>query len=375
MTLAVAAGIAAIVFAPTGANGGLRYSGSPRELKPVARFERRFPAVASISATANLVAIAAERPGKCGHIHLWRPTSGRMSTVPGGCSTANGWNGITELALSRSLVAWVFSWGDRDSGDDCLMIRRVRRLTFDTAIERADQRCNVDYYGQRSVPAYADVGNGGTTGASGSLLTGLHSVADGVVYSEESYCNAAPYSCAAPFRRVERSAFVSDDGVERALAGQNVRVLSAAGHIAVALRSGSFDAVDVRTGAWRTLTQGPVRAARVDGNLVFVLRPKGVLETYSLMSAARTARDRITASAQLADADRSFVAYVSGGRIHVRRWADRRDVVLMARTAAHTQIDAELEPSGFYYSYNAPGKGFVGRVGFIPREGLVRAFR
>jgi hypothetical protein len=373
--LVAAAGVTAIVFAPAGGSGTLRFSGSPGELRPITQLERRFPGVASISARGSLVAIAGERPGKCGHIHLWSPTSGRFSSVTAGCSSSNGFDGITELALSRTLVAWVFSWGDRDSGDDCLMIRRVTSSRIEAAIARADHRCNVDYYAQRSVPAYEGVGNGGTTGASGSLLTALYGVADGVVYSEESYCNAAPSSCATPFRRVERSAFVSDGGVERQFAGRNVRVLAAAGHVAVALRSGSLDVVDVRTGAWRTLTTGSVRAARVDGNLVFVLRPKGLLDTYSLVSAARIARDQITASAQLADADRSFIAYVSGGRIHVRRRADHREVMLVARTAARTPLDAELDASGLYYSYNVPGKGSVGRVGLIPRAGLVRAFR
>jgi hypothetical protein len=242
---------------------------------------------------------------------------------------------------------------------------------------RTGKRCNVDYYGQRFVPAYGAVANGGTTGAEGRLLTSLYGVTGGVIYSEESYCNVAPglTSCAAPFSRVERSAFVSDGGVERPLAGRKVNVLAAAGHVVVALRSGSFDVVDVRTGVWRTLTPGPVRAARVHENLVFVLRPNGLLDTYSLVSGARIRRGGIGARAQLADADGSFVAYVSGGRIHVRRWADRREVVLVARIAARTPVDAELEPSGFYYAYNVPGKGFVGRVGFIPRGVVRRAFR
>jgi hypothetical protein len=37
-------------------------------------------------------------------------------------------------------------------------------------------------------------------------------------------------------------------------------------------------------------------------------------------------------------------------------------------------LHAEIEPTGLYYSYNIRGTGALGRVGFVGRSRLVRAF-
>lgn len=346
----------------------------------------RLSGVSSISANGDVVAIAAERPGKCGKVVLWSPKSRRMSRVGAGCYGTGAFNGITDLVLGRRVVAWVFSWGDGGSGSDCLMIHRVTAARIGRAITRKAHACNVDYYGDsygvrgRRIPAFQSVANGGTTGAAGDLLTSLQTTASGLVYSVESYCNAdcsAPPSIKVP-QHVTRSFLVSPGGAETLLAGPRVRIVAAGGTVVAARRSNSLDVLDLSTHTWRTLADGPVRGARVDGNKLFVLRPKGLLETYDLRMrnpiATRQQLGNGNRPAQLEDADDAFVVYVSNRQIRVRRTRDGKELVVALPRNTTTSLHAEIEPAGLYYAYNIPGTGAVGRVGFIARGRLARAF-
>jgi hypothetical protein len=176
---------------------------------------------------------------------------------------------------------------------------------------------------------------------------------------------------------VERSWLVSPGGAETLLAGPGVRIVAAAGDVVAAVRSNSLDVLDLGTQTWRKISDGPVRAARADGETLFVLRPKGFLETYDLRSGHRIAAEQLGSEntpVQLEDADGVFVVYVSNRQIHVRRTLDRKDVVLALPRDIGTPLHAEIEPMGLYYSYNIRGTGALGRVGFVGRSRLVRAF-
>jgi hypothetical protein len=148
--------------------------------------------------------------------------------------------------------------------------------------------------------------------------------------------------------------------------------------VVAALRSNSLDVLDLSTHAWRTLAHGTVRAARVDGNKLFVLRPKGLLETYDLRMrdpiATRQQLGDGNTPVQLEDADGAFVVYMSHRQIRVRRTRDGKELVVALPHKTTTSIHAEIEPAGLYYAYNVPGTGAVGRVGFIARGRLARAF-
>jgi hypothetical protein len=150
-TLLAAAVFTAIAIGATdrGVTGASRMASvaPPRVLQPLGHLEIRLPGVSSISANRDVVAVAVERPEKCGKVLLWAPRSRRISAIAGGCSAANGYNSISDLVLGRTVVAWVFSWGDRDSGSDCLMIRQVSTARIGRAITRKKHACNADYYG------------------------------------------------------------------------------------------------------------------------------------------------------------------------------------------------------------------------------------
>ncbi len=300
---------------------------APFKLRPPARLEVRLAGVSAISASADAVAIAAELPGKCGTIRLWSPPAQRMSTVRAGCSNAGGYNGVSDLLLRGTVVAWVFSWGDRGQGSDCLLMRRVSAAGIGRRITRHDQACNVEYggfFGGRSLAAFKSVANGGTTGAEGELLTSLQPASMGIAYTVEGYCND-PSSCPTPAvvpRHVERSFLVSADGKETPLAGRGVRILAAAATVVAASRSNSLDVYDLDTRVWHKITRGLVRAVRIDKDELFVLRPKGLLETYRIRSGIRVAVQQLVwghTPVQLEDVDDGFVIYTTNHRIHIRR--------------------------------------------------------
>ncbi len=354
----------------------------PRVLQPLDRLEIRLPGVSSISANRDVVAVAAERPGKCGNIRLWAPRGRRTSTIPAGCYGDAGYNSIEDLVLTPRVVAWVFSWGDVNSGSDCLMIRIVQATRVGSAITRKGHACNMEYggavFGGRQLPAFESVANGGTSAAAGELLTSLEAGARGIVYSVESYCNA---SCDQYGNRVPRHTvatyLVSVGGREQKVAGAGVRVVAAAANVVAAVRSNSLDLFDLGTRAWRKVSTGPVRAARIDGDKLFVLRPAGLLETYDLGSGDQIATQQLLVSSntpvQLEDADGAFVVYVSNRHIHIQRTLDRKEVVLALQPKARMPLHAQIEPAGLYYSYNlsTPPRG---RVGFVARTLVVRAF-
>jgi hypothetical protein len=242
---------------------------------------------------------------------------------------------------------------------------------------RKGHSCNVDYYGQRSVSAFEAVANGGTTGAYGDLLTSLGAAREGIVYSIESYCNA--FNCQTPIaRHVERSYLISPAGEERLLAGKGVRIVAVAAGVVVARHSESLDVYALGTGTWRTITTGPMRAVRANHHELFVLRPHGLLEIYELESGRRINAQQLGASGiarvQLEDVDRPFVVYIQARRIYVRRMSDRRDVVLQLPPGIRAPIHAQIERAGLYYSYNLRSARTAGRVGFVARRRLARAF-
>ena len=334
-------------------------------------------AVSQISADRGVIAMADQRPGKCGSIRLWSPSDGLGGSVAAGCSRAGGYNAIASVALGANLLAWIFSWGDLDAGSDCLIIRRVHGLKLGASVRRRDHACNVDYFGEGPrAPAFDSVANGGTRGAEGKRLTFLAPVTGGVVYSRSAYCNAY---CSITLKTVplhtEATFLVSQAGTRTSVAGRYVNVVAAEGTFLAARRGGkSLDLLNLKTRKWRRLLTGEVRTARFDGETVFVLRPKGLLETYDVRSGRRIAVQTLlvaTQSApQLEDVNEGIVVYLAGGEIHIRRSSDQKDSTVPLPSDAIGPIHAQMESTGLYFSYNRVGPKQRGTVAFIPKSAL-----
>jgi hypothetical protein len=335
-------------------------------------------AASEISAYRGVLAMADQRPYRCGSIRLWSPSGGLGGSVAAGCSRAGGYNEIASVALGANLLVWIFSWGDLDAGSDCLIIRRVHSLKLGASVRRRDHACNVDYSGEGPrAPAFDSVANGGTRGAEGKRLTFLAPVAGGVVYSRSAYCNNYVY-CSTPKTvplHTEATFLVSQAGKRTRVAGRYVDVVTAGGSFVAARRgSKSLDLLNLKTRKWRRLLTGEVRTARFDGETVFVLRPEGLLETYDVRSARRIAVQTLMAATrsapQLEDVDEGIVVYLAGGEIHIRRSSDQRDSTVPLPSDAVGPIHAQMESIGLYFSYNRAGPKQRGTVAFIPKSAL-----
>ena len=68
-----------------------------------------------------------------------------------------------------------------------------------------------------------------------------------------------------------------------------------------------------------------------------------------------------------------IAAYATGPEIHLLRVADGRDRMLRTEPAVGP-VDAQLEPSGLFYSYNLVHARKPGRVSFVPRARLAQLF-
>ncbi len=105
-----------------------------------------------------------------------------------------------------------------------------------------------------------------------------------------------------------------------------------------------------------------VRGARLQGRDLVVLTTTAV-EVTDAETGAFLRRWPVD-NAQLADVQDGIAVLVSGREIHLIRLADGRDAVIAA--AGPGPVQAQLEPSGLFYSYRADDAKYPGRVVFVP---------
>ncbi len=75
----------------------------------------------------------------------------------------------------------------------------------------------------------------------------------------------------------------------------------------------------------------------------------------------------------LLDVQRDLVVYATGGAIHLLRLSDGRDVALDLPGAA-PWLDARLEPSGLFVTWNQMYSRRPGRIAFVPMRTVLRGF-
>ena len=75
----------------------------------------------------------------------------------------------------------------------------------------------------------------------------------------------------------------------------------------------------------------------------------------------------------LLDVQRDLVVYTTGGAVHLLRPSDGRDVALDLPGAA-PWLDARLEPSGLFVTWNQMYNRRPGRIAFVPLRTLLRGF-
>jgi len=126
--------------------------------------------------------------------------------------------------------------------------------------------------------------------------------------------------------------------------------------------------------AWRLGRR--ITNAELGGRTLAVQRA-GTLTAYDTTSGAKK-RTRPLAADEgrppwLVDVQGDLATYVTGGAIHLLRLSDGRDVALDLPGAA-PWLDARLEPSGLFVTWNQMYHRRPGRLAFVPMRTVLRGF-
>jgi hypothetical protein len=128
----------------------------------------------------------------------------------------------------------------------------------------------------------------------------------------------------------------------------------------------------------RSWTLGPgIVTARLRGGTLAVQQGAS-LDLYNAATGAKRRTLPLAADEGLApfllDVQGDLVAYATGGAIHLLRLSDSRDRALDLPGAA-PWLDARLEPSGLFVTWNQMYHRRRGRMAFVPMRTLLRGFR
>jgi Tol biopolymer transport system component len=364
----------------------------PREvpaalIQPLSTLRTR--GVGELTANATTAVVEEATPdiprnqSNCGRVILWTPRTHRVVRGGGGCDIGYA---LDSLSLAGDAVAWNLSEWDRYPIANCLLVWHplvasvAERAPYGDCAEWPRRWLKRQHLSWIPRPA----GNVSQIVANGSTL--LYNTARASCYDEAVIVRPIEQDLAQPLPvcrkgqdaearsarlfRLEHGALVPVHNAPRLL------VLDAFDGRLIAGRVDEHHVVVARLGggivARRSFAE-PVTAIRINGSRIAVEAGRAL--TVFDIADRRALRFRLS-SAVGAPILRSFdgtdVAYVSGATIHLLRVADARDRVLRTPPAVEP-IDAQLEPSGLFYSYNARHSRDPGRVSFLPRTRLTRA--
>lgn len=148
-----------------------------------------------------------------------------------------------------------------------------------------------------------------------------------------------------------------------------------AGRVLTIASKGRVRLLSIRDRVLRTWRLAPhIDNARLRGRALAVQHGES-LDVYDTSTGAKK-QARLLASDGgsrpfLLDVQRDLVAYVTGGAIHLMRLSNGRDVALDLPGAAPS-LDARLEPSGLFVTWNQMYSRRPGRMAFVPMRAVLR---
>lgn len=304
--------------------------------------------VSDISADGGRVAFHVAA-GSCGRIGVWAPPTRRPSWVKPDCTDQAV---VRQLTLAGSRALWV----DYDYGNDsyCALMTATLAHPRPTELPECD-------------PSDAD--------------EELHGLAgDGSLFAFSSW-----YSCDAPGITCSPGKTVTDVALSRVLRGK-LKEIGTGSRTVVSVDSGRILlGLDPLVGVdsngrqlWSWLFHGhSLLAAKLQGRQVVGAVPCGLgksvcrLVAYTTPSGSSEANRRVPPDASLRDFQDGVAVYLSRGAAHVLRMSDGRDRAYRA-PGGRPILDAELERSGLFYSYDLLRGRDRGRIAFVRFADLFR---
>jgi hypothetical protein len=339
--------------------------------------------VSGLSADGPRVAVLTTKiKGSCDRFVVWNPVARRSTRISSevGCPDSDGSiDVLLEFALANRRVAWI-----RGSGGNSLELNLRSRV-----LGSKDKTKTL---------AFASNGNGAAEESSGDYVGNLFGDGGLLAYNSWNVCEAIPVgweggqTCPGPapddtpisiYRQQKVLKVVNGKGVAIALAPDIVssglhtmslrivgvdsrRIATQRPDGSVAIYSAGVSTskrIAVPTGAFSGFAfQGPQLATVRNGNL----------ELYDVNSGALLKMIPLAAGSKLRDLQDGLAVYLHGRVVHVLRLADDTDIRYTA--SGPGPIDAQIEPSGLFYSHNYKNARVPGRVVFVPMARVLKRF-
>jgi hypothetical protein len=305
----------------------------------------------------------------CDRVVVWNPTKRTNTRIKTSvnCETASVVNDVPEIALAGKRVAWLEASG----GNDLDLTLRSRVLGS----------------GKTVTITGASNGNGAAEDSSGGYVGNLFGNGNLLVFNSWSECTAIPVgwvggqTCPNPAPGDQEITNLTDQELLKVVGGKEVEIASAPDAQASGLGTMALTVVAVDAG--RIVTQQPDGSVTLystsggvlqhiavptgkfsgfalQGSQLVTLR-NGNLELYSVNSSALVKTIPLAAGSPapvLRDLQSGLAVYVRGLKVHVVRLSNGRDLTIRATGGA--PVDAQIDTSGLFYSYN------WGCVVFVP---------
>jgi hypothetical protein len=370
------------VLVTLGVAGSLSASASTSSAKNVVL--RTKGHVVQIAADGLRVAVATTttKENTCDRIVVWSPTRRALAWFKTSANCESGGIGdVPEIALAGKRVAWLEAGGGNSL--ELGLASRVLGAKKTTGIASA-----YNSYGAEGAPDGDWIGN---LAGHGDLL----------VYNRWSLCTALPATvtnpddygdhCDQPASGSREDYIFSSQKLVKAVGTKRVVIASApdletarlktvwplispqslavvsvdAGRIATQDPSG---AVTVYSPKGAVLAQiavpsGSFAGTALQGSQLATLR-NNKLEVYRVSSGTLVETIPVPTGSVLRDLQNGLAVYVSKRKVHVLRLSDKKNVTYSP--PGRGSVDAQIESSGFFYSYNYKGGRSPGRVVFVP---------
>jgi hypothetical protein len=347
--------------------------------------------VAHIAADGARVAVVTEfsKENQCDRVVVWNPSK-RTNTqfITRVNCESGGINAIPEIALAGKRVAWLEA-----QGGNSLELTLLSRVLGHGTTKTIDSAYN---------------GNGAEGSPDGSYLKNVLSDGALLAFNHWSVCTAYPAGsdvdpsesqCEFPAPGTKTVLFYSAQKLLKVINGKRVKIASAPDVQAEGLKTMSLTVVAVNAG--RIATQQPDGSVTIysaaGGALKKISIPTGKfsgfalegsqlatfrddkLELYDVDSGALAKTIPLAAGSKLRDLQNGLIVYVSGRKIRVLRLSDGKKLTFSP--PGKGAVDAQIERSGLFYSYNTRSEQYLGRtnssespgrVVFVPFSTLVK---
>jgi hypothetical protein len=339
--------------------------------------------VSRLAADGARVAVATTTTAEntCDRIVVWSPLKRSSVGFKTGinCETSSAINEILEIALANKRVAWI----EADGGNYLDLSLRSRVLGSKK---------------QTTTIASASNGNGAAEESSGDYVGNMFGDGGVLAFNYWSECMAIPVgwegeqTCPDPAPGDQPITIFSGQKLLKIVNGKGVAIASAPDVVASGLHTMSLKivAVDARriatqrpdgsvaiysagVSAWKRMAvpNGTFSGFAFQGSQLATVR-NGDLDLYDVDTGLLTQTIPLAAGSKLRDLQRGLAVYLRGRKIHVLRLADKKDVTYAP--PGKGSVDAQIESSGLFYSYNYERGRSPGRVVFVPFAAVLKKF-